>query len=161
MPVDLARLEALLAGASPRPWASEPNAPAGYEVTIWSDEGCLLAATTHERIAALIVGLVNAAPDLLALAREAEALRRFKDFVHDYLDLHSVPYHPSGPHGAEGCRIGDRLDWLLHQISALRAENEALRAGLEEVARLADERQYGSVARLARRVLAGEGENDV
>lgn len=52
------------------------------------------------------------------LFAEAEKLQAFKDWVHKYLDDHGVPASPPGPHGAEGCRIGDRLDWL---FAALRA----------------------------------------
>jgi hypothetical protein len=38
----------------------------------------------------------------------------FKRYVHDRLDKAGVPEHfPGGKHTAEGCRIGDRLDWLL------------------------------------------------
>lgn len=47
------------------------------------------------------------------LEAERDKLQRFKDWVHAYLDQHGVPHHPSGPHGAEGCRIGDRMDWLM------------------------------------------------
>lgn len=41
----------------------------------------------------------------------------FKEYVHARLDHAGVPYHPEGPHGAHGCRIGDRLDWLFRQSS--------------------------------------------
>jgi len=46
-------------------------------------------------------------------ARAAEA---FKVWVHNYLDAQGVPHHPPGTHGAEGCRIGDRLDWLMARL---------------------------------------------
>lgn len=46
-------------------------------------------------------------------------LHAFKDWVHAYLDRHGVPHHPPGPHGAEGCRIGDRMDWLMAQRDEL------------------------------------------
>lgn len=42
-----------------------------------------------------------------------DALQRFKDYVHGRLDAAGVPTHPDGPHSAEGCRIGDRLDIAL------------------------------------------------
>ncbi len=59
--------------------------------------------------------LIASAPDLLAerdqLREQVAKLQAFKDFCHAYLDAHGVPHHPPGIHGAEGCRIGDRLDW--------------------------------------------------
>lgn len=45
--------------------------------------------------------------------QEIAALRRFKAYVHNRLDEVGVPTHPDGPHSAEGCRIGDRLDLIL------------------------------------------------
>lgn len=50
------------------------------------------------------------------LRTEVKRLQAFKDWVHKYLDDHGVPTHPPGPHTAEGCRIGDRLDWVLAQL---------------------------------------------
>lgn len=47
--------------------------------------------------------------------RERDALQRFKDWVHAYLDSKGVPNHPPGTHGAAGCRIGDRMDWVMKQ----------------------------------------------
>lgn len=65
-------------------------------------------------------------PRLLAACQRAEAerdkLQAFKDWVHRYLDCHGVPHHPPGTHGAEGCRIGDRLDWLMAERERLQAE---------------------------------------
>lgn len=49
-----------------------------------------------------------------------EALQAFKDFVHRRLDTAGVPTHPEGPHSAQGCRIGDRLDLALAVIPAAR-----------------------------------------
>lgn len=45
-------------------------------------------------------------------------LQAFKDWVHAYLDAHGVPHHPPGTHGAAGCRIGDRMDWLMASLDA-------------------------------------------
>lgn len=56
------------------------------------------------------------------LEGQVEKLRRFKDWVHDYLDRHGVPHHPPGVHGAEGCRIGDRMDWLTGRMADLERE---------------------------------------
>jgi hypothetical protein len=50
------------------------------------------------------------------MAKEIERLQAFKDWVHDYLDAHGVPHHPPGTHGAEGCRIGDRMDWVFERV---------------------------------------------
>lgn len=55
-----------------------------------------------------------------AWGRERDKLQAFKDWVHSYLDTHGVPHHPPGTHGAEGCRIGDRMDWLMAQLAASR-----------------------------------------
>ena len=58
---------------------------------------------------------------------EIDKLQRFKTWVHEYLDSHGVPHHPPGTHGAAGCRIGDRMDWVWEEIDKLRAENADLR----------------------------------
>jgi hypothetical protein len=61
----------------------------------------------------------EAVPDLIqrlqAAEEERDRLAKFKAWVHDYLDRHGVPHHPPGTHGAEGCRIGDRMDWLMER----------------------------------------------
>jgi hypothetical protein len=63
--------------------------------------------------------------EVLARLEAAEAardkLQKFKNWVHDYLDKHGVPHHPPGVHGAEGCRIGDRMDWLTSQLDKARS----------------------------------------
>lgn len=51
-----------------------------------------------------------------ALVAERDKLQAFKDWTHRYLDSHGVPHHPPGTHGAEGCRIGDRMDWLMAKL---------------------------------------------
>jgi len=53
-----------------------------------------------------------------ARAEKAEA---FKAWTHAYLDAHGVPHHPPGTHGAEGCRIGDRMDWLMAKVAAMNS----------------------------------------
>lgn len=50
------------------------------------------------------------------LREKVAKLQAFKDWVHKYLDDHGVPTHLPGPHSAEGCRIGDRMDWVFSQL---------------------------------------------
>jgi hypothetical protein len=56
------------------------------------------------------------------LEKERNALRAFKDWVHTYLDDKGVPHHPPGIHGAAGCRIGDRMDWVFAEIERLKQQ---------------------------------------
>lgn len=56
------------------------------------------------------------ASEVAAIIAERGKLQAFKDWVHKYLDDHDVPHHPPGEHGAAGCRIGDRMDWLMDQL---------------------------------------------
>ena len=51
---------------------------------------------------------------------ERNALLKFKEYVHARLDEAGIPTHPEGPHSAEGCRVGDRLDIALDALSTLR-----------------------------------------
>ena len=60
---------------------------------------------------------------------ERDALLRFKQWVHSYLDGKGVPADPGGPHSAEGCRIGDRMDWVYARMAEL--ETAALLAKKE------------------------------
>lgn len=74
------------------------------------------------------LGKVNeAAHDQLAEAYQQnkelrDSLARFeafRDFVHRRLDTASVPKEfPDGEHTLEGCRIGDRLDWVFSCLAA-------------------------------------------
>lgn len=52
-----------------------------------------------------------------SLTAQRDKLQRFKSYVHARLDQMGVPTHPNGPHSAEGCRIGDRLDCLFSMIA--------------------------------------------
>lgn len=47
----------------------------------------------------------------------ADKLQRFKDYVHGRLDAAGIEREPNGPHTAEGCRIGDRLDIALGHLT--------------------------------------------
>jgi hypothetical protein len=53
---------------------------------------------------------------LAAALERAERAEAFKRFVHQYLDQNGVPDNPGGIHGVNGCRIGDRLDWILFRL---------------------------------------------
>jgi len=64
--------------------------------------------------------------EIAKLQTKVAKLQRFKDWVHQYLDDRGVPHHPPGTHGAEGCRIGDRMDWLMARIERLKAELDGL-----------------------------------
>lgn len=68
--------------------------------------------------------LESAEVRIAELERQLVERQAFKDWVHTYLDVHGVPHHPPGTHGAAGCRIGDRMDWLMQQLDAVRAERE-------------------------------------
>lgn len=60
--------------------------------------------------------------DPQAFRDKCDALQKFKDWVHAYLDAHGVPHHPPGVHGAEGCRIGDRMDYVFAKLAPFPAE---------------------------------------
>jgi hypothetical protein len=60
------------------------------------------------------VGDHNDAPFLRDVADRLEAARRFKKWVHDFLDACGCPADPDPQHTAEtGCRISGRMRWLL------------------------------------------------
>lgn len=56
--------------------------------------------------------------ELAVVSGERDKLQAFKDWVHAYLNGKGVPHHPPGVHGAEGCRIGDRMDWVWATMSS-------------------------------------------
>jgi hypothetical protein len=74
--------------------------------------------------------LVSAGIERDAAITERDKLQAFKDWVHAYLDGVGVPHHPPGTHGAAGCRIGDRMDWLMADhnrlLTALKKASEEL-----------------------------------
>ncbi len=93
------------------------------------------------------------------LTAERDKLAAFKAWVHNYLDAKGIPHHPPGTHGKEGCRIGDRMDYVFVRV--------ALAARLaERLAEIAGLTQSQTAARIAREALAdarsaglaGEGE---
>lgn len=73
--------------------------------------------------------------DSAALLAEVDRLQAFKTWVHAYLDSQGVPHHPPGTHGAAGCRIGDRMDWLMERLRGAEAEREACHALYAEILR--------------------------
>ncbi len=56
--------------------------------------------------------------DQLTAAKDrARAGQRFKDFVHRRFDEIGVPKEfPCGKHTLEGCRVGDRIDWIENHL---------------------------------------------
>jgi hypothetical protein len=81
---------------------------------------------------AKIQAMTAADRELESLREQVAKLQAFKDWVHAYLDTHGVPHHPPGPHGAEGCRIGDRMDWLMARVAGLEsALRDVLEVGTE------------------------------
>lgn len=75
------------------------------ENTVCNEPGC--NSQIGHRIRTLVAG--------------RDKLQKFKDWTHARLDQMGVPHHPPGPHGAEGCRIGDRMDWLEETIKETKA----------------------------------------
>ena len=81
------------------------------KVTLDATECGLVAA--NEEIADLEGQIESLTASLAEKEREVEALAKFKAYVHKRLDEGSVPANPEPPnHALQGCRIGDRLDWL-------------------------------------------------
>jgi hypothetical protein len=80
---------------------------------------------SHERLRAELQGAEVLLEDAERIQTERDKLQRFKDYVHQRLDLADVPADPESPHRVEGCRIGGRLDVLIgardELLSAARA----------------------------------------
>lgn len=53
------------------------------------------------------------AEDLANMSAQRDKLAAFKAYVHRRLDEAGVPADPPGEHREAGCRIGQRLDWLM------------------------------------------------
>lgn len=73
--------------------------------------------------AMLSIGRENLAikRELAALAADVEKLSAFKAFVHEFLDRNGVPTDPPGTMREEGCRVGQRLKYLVDERDAARA----------------------------------------
>lgn len=67
------------------------------------------------------------------MAEQRDALAAFKAYVHRRLDTAGVPTHPDGPHSAQGCRIGDRLEIVIDGRDRADTATERLRAAEERV----------------------------
>ncbi len=87
--------------------------------------------------------LRQAAEELSRLQSQHDKLQAFKSWTHQYLDRQGVPPYPPGVHGAEGCRIGDRMDWLMERLHTAEAEQRRLTDILEapQIALFADGRE--------------------
>lgn len=73
---------------------------------------------------------------LRAVEAERDDLGAFKAYVHRRLDAAGVPAHPNGPHSAEGCRVGDRLDILQRERDEANAAIGNLQKPLDHIAKL-------------------------
>lgn len=125
-------------------WKQRVDTPSG--TTLIQNEGTLPASV--EEAAFELVTLAK------ALAVKCDKLQAFKDWVHNYLDAQDVPKEfPDGTHTKCGCRIGDRMDWLVAQLREAQARCEGLS---ERVAKQSDqlsrnaERAQGSTTKKVR-----------
>lgn len=76
---------------------------------------------------------------LAQMGAELEQAKAFKDFMHRRLDSAGVPKEfPDGKHTKEGCRIGDRLDWVLERSAELEQAKEDKRKMTQEHKELVD-----------------------
>ncbi len=55
------------------------------------------------------------------IEKDRDAALNFKAYVHQRLDEAGVATRPEGPHSAQGCRVGDRLDLLVNERDAAKA----------------------------------------
>jgi hypothetical protein len=87
----------------------------------------MLPPTVEYAVECLINAMKQLLKDYEALKVERDKLQKFKEWVHGYLDAQGVPAEfPDGPHTKEGCRIGDRMDWLMNELKAAQARVESL-----------------------------------
>lgn len=94
----------------------------------WRTKVDMSGPRTMEMEGTLPAGVDVAVVELLSLVAKRQ---EFKDRVHAYLDQHGVPHHPAG---AAGCRIGDRMDWLMTKIKQQEADIADLKKKIEESA---------------------------
>jgi hypothetical protein len=84
-------------------------------------------------------GLITAANQLAALAKERDALQAFKAYTHERLSGAGIPTHPEGKHSAKGCRVGDRFDLLIAKRDAALAEAQGYFRDASHAESVADE----------------------
>src|SRR6202023_3305898 len=73
------------------------------------------------------------------IEKDRDKLQAFKSWVHAWLDSYGVPKEfPDGPHTREGCRIGDRMEWLRNEH--YRRENAVMEDCLAKIKAIEKER---------------------
>lgn len=82
-----------------------------------AEHDIISVADTGGSITNWILAVLIARKETIA---ERDKLAAFKTFVHGRLDAGGVPVDPPGPHRDEGCRIGQRLDWLFAERDKYR-----------------------------------------
>lgn len=106
-------------------WRQRVTTPGGVQ---WVEHEGVLPATLEDALV-LLVDIARHSTSLEDhLRKRAEGLveavanlQKFKEWVHAYLDAQGVPREfPDGKHTKEGCRVGDRLDWLMVQLKEAR-----------------------------------------
>lgn len=96
-------------------WRQTVSNPAGGITTVNHVDRL---PVTAEQAILLTIGMARGYQQA---AQERDKLQAFKDWVHAYLDAQGVPKEfPDGPHTREGCRVGDRMDWLVKQLEEER-----------------------------------------
>lgn len=97
---------------------------------------------THKRASVRLTKVIathnSQAAEIARLTKERDKLQSFKDWVHSYLDTHGVPHHPPVTHGAAGCRIGDRMDWLMAERDTAVVERDRLKEQLEKLLQMGE-----------------------
>lgn len=86
----------------------------------------------------LAVKITQLQQEAFRLKKERDRLQAFKDYVHTRLDVFGVPIEPPNNevlmHQREGCRIGDRLDWLItryNEMADLKRKLDPILTNLE------------------------------
>ena len=78
---------------------------------------------TDDQGGTMLSGVFISAKELRDLRDKVAVFQAFKDWVHAWLDSRGVPKaFPDGPHTREGCRIGDRLEWLWAELERYKVK---------------------------------------
>jgi Domain of unknown function (DUF3850) len=84
------------------------------------DDYVVMGIKTPEREPRYGPGLNRYPPEIMNnLPAYLRKLEDFKGYVHQRLDQEFIPANPPGEHADEGCRIGQRLDWLFNYVKQL------------------------------------------